>query len=314
MKLNKFRQAVLIVVAAAASVVASTSAASAASLRFFGLTENNALVSFDLNSLDETQQISVSGVDGTLLGIDFRPANNKLYGITDANSIYTIDPMTGAATLQSMLSPLPFNGGQLSGFDFNPAADRLRLVGSNDQNFRINVDTGQIADFDANTPGVQPDGTLAYAAGDVNAGANPNITAAAYTNSFLGAPAGRLTQLYDIDYVLDTLVLQNPPNSGTLNTIGALGFDFSEKGGFDIFSPAAGDNTAYATSNGMFYTINLATGQATSKGAIGSGNTQLVGLAATSVPEPTSIITLMGLGVAILGYRRKTHASSSSNV
>ncbi|NEP15598.1 MAG: DUF4394 domain-containing protein [Leptolyngbya sp. SIO4C1] len=311
MKFNKFGRAMFVVVAAAAGFIASASAVSAATISFLGLTDSNALISFDLDDLTKTRQIGVSGVDGTLLGIDFRPANNLLYGVTDTNKIYTINPVTGAATLQSTLSPLSFNGGQLSGLDFNPAADRLRLVGSNDQNFRINVDTGAIADFDAVTPGVQPDGTLIYAAGDVNAGADPNITAAGYTNSFLGAPAGRSTQLYDIDYVLDTLVLQSPPNDGTLNTVGALGFDFDEKGGFDIFSPSADSNTAYATSGGLLYTIDLATGQATSQGAIGSGDTRLIGLATTSVPEPASVLALCGLGLVVFSRRRQTNARSS---
>ena len=313
MKLNQFSRATLVVAAAAASLMASASAASAATISFFGLTENNALVSFNLKDLTKTQQINVSGINGTLLGVDFRPANNMLYGITDTKNIYTINPKTGVAALQSELSPLSFNGGQVSGFDFNPAADRLRLVGSNDQNFRINVDTGVIADFDAVTPGIQPDGTLAYADGDVNAGADPNVTAAGYTNSFLGNPAGRSTQLYDIDYVLDTLVLQSPPNDGTLNTVGALGFDFEEKGGFDIFSPSADNNTAYATSGGLLYTVDLATGQATAQGAIGSGDTRLVGLAATSVPEPASVAALLGLGLAVFSRRRQTDASSSSD-
>ncbi|MGF1521834.1 MAG: DUF4394 domain-containing protein [Leptolyngbyaceae cyanobacterium] len=232
--------------------------------------------------------------------------NGLLYGITDTNDIYTIDVMTGAATLESTLSPLDFMDGQQSGFDFNPAADRLRLVGSNDQNFRINVDNGAIADFDPDTPGVQPDGTLTYATGDVNEGVDPNITAVGYTNSFPGAPAGRSTQLYGIDFALDTLVLQDPPNAGTLNTVGSLGIDFDTVGGFDIFSPSNDDNTAFATSNGTLYRIDLATGAAAAQGAIGSGDTRLVGLATTEVPEPVSMTALMGVGaVAILRRRRQ---------
>ena len=306
MILNKLSRVLLVAVAAAAtSLVASTTAATAATIGFFGLTENNTLLSFDLDDPANTQQISVSGVDGDLLGVDFRPANGKLYGITNANKIYTIDTKTGSASFQSQLSPLSFDGGQTSGFDFNPAADRLRLEGSNDQNFRINVDTGEIADTDPDTPGVQPDGTIAYAAGDINAGKNPNITAVGYTNSFRGAPAGRSTQLYGVDYVKDILVLQDPPNDGTLNTVGDLGFDFDEKGGFDIFSPGAGNNTAYAASGGSLYTVNLANGEALALGSIGDGETQFVGLAATSVPEPGTVLALCGLGVALASSRHR---------
>ncbi len=313
MTLSKLNRALLVAVAAATSIAATTTAATAATIGFFGLAENNTLLSFNLDNPANTQQVGISGVRGKLLGVDFRPANGKLYGITNTNRIYTIDTATGAATFESRLSPLRFRGGQKSGFDFNPAADRLRLEGSNDQNFRINVDTGEIADFDPATPGVQPDGTIAYLAGDVNAGENPNITAVGYTNSFLGAPAGRSTQLYGIDYVKDTLVLQNPANDGALATIGALGFDFDRKGGFDIFSPSAGNNTAYAASGGSLYTVDLASGAALSLGSIGSGNTRLVGLAATSVPEPATVLALCGLGAVLVGSRRRHEASGNSS-
>ncbi len=262
-----------------------------ADVRVFGLTDRNTLVSLDLSGAGKPTSINVTGVEGSLIGIDVRSANGLLYGATDTNKLYTIDFNTGAATFVSTLSA-PFNGGKQSGFDFNPAADRLRLVGSNDQNFRINVDTGALADFDPNTPGVQPDGNLAYVAGDVNFGINPNITAAAYTNAFPGlpTPAGvtsptRTTQLFGIDSNLDVLVLQNPPNNGGLQTIGSLGIDFDTTGGFDIFSPQSGTNIALATSNSTLYSIDLATGKATTIGAIGAYN--FIGLAAAAVTDAT---------------------------
>jgi hypothetical protein len=158
------------------------------------------------------------------------------------------------AKLVSTLSQ-PFEGGTISGFDFNPVPDRLRLVGDNDQNFRINVDTGEVT----------VDGTLAFADGDKNSGVNPNITASAYTNSFAGATT---TQLFNIDTLLDTLVLQNPPNNGTLVTVGELGVDFDTLGGFDILSSADGTNAAFAVSDSVLYAINLETGAATKLGML----------------------------------------------
>ena len=62
-------------------------------------------------------------------------------------------------------------------------------------------------------------------------GAIPAIVASAYTNSTPGATA---TQLFGIDSDLDILVLQNPPNSGTLSTIGSLGVDTGDRVGFDV--------------------------------------------------------------------------------
>lgn len=222
---------------------------------------NNTLVRFGSD-----REIRVTGIDdGRLLGIDFRPSNGLLYGVTDSDKIYTINPNTGAATYVSTLST-SFNGGFQSGIDFNPVADRLRIVGSNDQNFRVNVDTGAVS-FD--TP-------LAFAAGDANAGVDPNITAAAYTNSRAGATS---TQLFGIDYDLNALVLQNPPNNGILTTRVPLGINFDPLGGFDIFTDAGGMNTAFVVSGPTLYTIDLSTGAATRLGFL-SGSS-FIGLAVT---------------------------------
>ena len=238
------------------------------------LTDDNTLVSFDSNNPGASQFTSIIGVEGVLLGIDTRPANGSIYGIDTANNIYTIDPDSGEASYVSTLDT-PFEGGTISGFDFNPAADRLRLVGDNDQDFRINVDTGEVT----------VDGTLAFADGDTNEGVNPNITAAAYTNSFDGTTA---TQLYDIDTLLNDLVLQDPPNDGTLVTVGDLGIDFDTLGGFEIVSFVEGDNTAYAVSNTALYSIDLNTGAASSLGAVGSlESLNLQGLTAVDDNSPT---------------------------
>ncbi|MGB3767274.1 MAG: DUF4394 domain-containing protein, partial [Phormidesmis sp.] len=138
------------------------------------LTGDDKLIAFDTNRPGQnTTKIDITGTDAPLLGIDIRPSNGQIYGITTANTIYTIDPKTGAATQVSKLVGASFEGTNVSGFDFNPAADRLRLVGDNDQDFRINVETGAVI----------VDGTLAYADGDINAGENPRVTAAAYTNA-----------------------------------------------------------------------------------------------------------------------------------
>ncbi|HEY9768347.1 MAG TPA: DUF4394 domain-containing protein [Coleofasciculaceae cyanobacterium] len=236
--------------------------------KFVALTDDNTLVSFDPANPADTDSVAVTGVDGALLGIDTRPADGLIYGITTANNIYTIDADSGAATYVSTLN-MPFEGGTISGFDFNPVADRLRLVGDNDQNFRINVDTGEVT----------VDGTLAFAEGDTNNGVNPNVTAAAYTNSFDGTDS---TELYNIDTLLNDLVLQNPPNDGTLVTAGDLGIDFDTLGGFDILSSPDGENAAFAVSDSTLYTVDLDTGMAFSLGEIGSDNANLQGLTIVS--------------------------------
>jgi hypothetical protein len=299
MKLN--RLSTILTTAAVTTLVSlfgAVTPALAATVQLIGLTDSNSLVLFNPDNPSRTRSVSVTGVSGNLLGIDIRPANGLLYGITDENDIYIIDIRTGEANLVSSLSPIEFEGGFESGFDFNPVPDRLRLVGSNDQNFRINIDTGAIAPLDPMAPAFSPDGTLAYAPGDDNFGVDPNITAAAYTNSFAPSPdPTRMTQLFGIDSALDVLVLQSPPNNGVLVTIGSLGVDFDTVGGFDILSDGMGGNIAYAASNSTLYSIDLSNGSAGTLGMIGDDSVRLVGLAATSVPETaTGAASLLGLG------------------
>ena len=95
--------------------------------------------------------------------------------------------------------------------------------------------TGGLAGTDTN---------LAYVAGDPNFANNPNVTHSAYTDNFAGATT---TTLYGIDAGLDILVRQGglngtpSPNLGGLTTIGGLGINIAEDGGFDILS-SAGSN------------------------------------------------------------------------
>lgn len=226
-------------------------------LNFIGLTTDNTLVRFGGNFGRNKRSIKVKGIDGNLQGIDFRPANGLLYGVTDTDNVYIINPDTGSAKLVSKLSS-SFDGGFQSGFDFNPVPDRLRIVGSNDQNFRTNVDTGA----------VNVDKSLAYAAGDSNAGKDPNITGIAYINNRAGATS---TQLFGIDYDLDVLVLQDPPNDGNLKTIGSLGVNFAPVAGFDIVTDDKGTNTAFAVSGDTLFNIDLSTGAAKKVGPVPVG-------------------------------------------
>ncbi|NJL10070.1 MAG: DUF4394 domain-containing protein [Calothrix sp. SM1_7_51] len=226
-------------------------------LTFLGLTADNTLVRFGGNRGIANRPIKVKGIDGNLQGIDFRPANGMLYGVTDTDNVYIINPDTGEAKLVSKLSS-SFDGGFQSGFDFNPVPDRLRIVGSNDQNFRTNVDTGA----------VNVDRPLAYAAGDPNTGKDPNITGIGYINNRAGATA---TQLFGIDYDLDVLVLQDPPNDGSLKTIGSLGVNFAPVAGFDIVTDDKGTNTAFAVSGDTLFNIDLSTGAAKKVGPVPVG-------------------------------------------
>lgn len=217
----------------------------------FALTVSNKLISFDRATPGTVRtNVAISGLQSgeSLVGIDFRPADGVLYGVSSTGRIYTINTSTGAATLKSTLmadaadTTAPYGGltGDQFGVDFNPAADRLRVVGSAGQSLRINVDTG------ATTTD-----------GSINGGAaSTSITASAYTNSFAGTGT---TTLFGLDSVNDMLYTQNPPNNGTLASGVALGIDVSAANGFDI---DATTNLGYAifTIGGArgLYTVNLA--------------------------------------------------------
>jgi hypothetical protein len=270
-----------------------------------GLTAADELVTFDSATPGTASTpVSVTGLGGseTLLGIDYRPATGQLFGLGSTGQIYTINATTGAATAVGS-TPLTLTGTNF-GVDFNPQVDRLRIVSDSDENLRANPDTGAAVDSDPNTVGVQNDTTLAYATGDANAAANPNVTAAAYNNNFASTGS---TTLYVMDTTLNTLATQGSgpgvtpvvsPNSGQLFTVGALGVDVGDVGGFDV---AESDGVAYAAfvpsggTGSTLYTVNLTTGAATATGAIGT-NLTLKGLSA--VPVQRSIFVLASSGTA----------------
>jgi hypothetical protein len=253
-------------------VIGAPRAVGARDFELIALDASNTMLRFSDVRPGNVIATKVSGVNGTLIGLDHRPANGRLYGVSSANDVYAIDRASGAATLISTLT-IAFDAGPRSGVDFNPQTDRLRLVGGNGQNLRVHVDLGAAA---TDTP-------LRYAPKDSNAGKRPAIAAAAYTNSVANAPA---TKLLDIDSDLDILALQDPPNDGLLMTIGPLGADFGPLAGFDVVSEG-GIDRAFAVSGTVLYEIDVASGAARPLGTVGTppGST-LIGL--TVVPDTTA--------------------------
>jgi hypothetical protein len=204
-----------------------------------------------------------------------------------------VNTSSGAATSIGAPGQFVLNGSSFA-FDFNPTVDRIRVTSDADQNLRLNPLNGALA---------ATDGPLAYAAGDANAGANPNVVGSAYTNSFNGAST---TTLYNIDSNLDILVRQDPPNNGTLNTVGSLGFNTGSGVGFDIapFSNLALASLTGANGISSLFNINLGTGAATSLGVIGNGLT--IRDIAIAVPEPETVaLMLVGLG-GLFASRQRT--------
>jgi hypothetical protein len=275
-----------------------------------GVTTDNRLLTFKTTSpgtLDSN--VAVTGLQGgeAIVGIDVRPANGRLYVVTDAARLYTLDATTGAATMAGMLSadagdatnPFAMLSGTTFGVDFNPLADRLRVVSDLEQNLRANADTGATT----------TDATLLRGAFAV--------TAAAYTNNFMGTTA---TTLYVIDTQNDRLLAQNPPNNGTLNDVGALGLDATAVNGFEIVGP----DTALAvlsTANApaALYTVNLTTGGALLVGNVTTpqASDRITGISAlptAATPAPDSTVHAVLNGVTLTSFARNAPSQLSTSV
>ncbi len=237
---------------AAAAMIAAAQSAQAATL--IGLTADNALVRIDAETRRAAAPIAISGADGRVLGIDQRPQDGRLYGVTERGQIVTLDPMTGRATEVSRLNT-PFESGERVVMDFNPVANRLRLMGMSGVNLRVNVDTGEAI----------RDGDVKYAPGTQYAETAPRVVAGAYTNSVAGMQA---TALYTIDPLLGLLNLQNPPNDGVQQPRGMLGLSVPPGVAFDILSDGAGGNRSFVLASGALHSINLETGALTAAGAV----------------------------------------------
>jgi Domain of unknown function (DUF4394) len=235
-------------------------------LRVIGLTDEGRLVGFKARSPKRTRDIGavtgLSGSDTALVGIDFRVQDGKLYGVDNGGGVYTIDPTTAQATFVNALS-VPLSGKSFA-VDFNPAADRLRIVSDTGQNLAHNVNAGGVT---------AANGVLTYTVPPAAAVPAAGITAAAYTNNDLNQPA-TATTLFDLDTMQDQVVVQSPPGAGILVATGMLGVDAGADAGFDIYSQLSSSvtvaNVPLATimTNGKytFYLINLTTGDATSLG------------------------------------------------
>ncbi|MFN2453160.1 MAG: DUF4394 domain-containing protein [Pyrinomonadaceae bacterium] len=246
------------------------------------------LISFDFSApatLRSDMQITGLQAGEILKGIDFRPATGQLFGLGSSSRLYIINPDTAVATQVGSAFTTTLNSTFFYGFNFNPVPDRIRVIGNvNQQNLRLNPNTGAIAATDTN---------VAYASGDTNFGDPPNIVAVAYNNNVAGATS---TTNYGIDVrsggntpagtarlvtVGSVNGSPNSPNTGLLSTVATI-TDASGASlltnnlvGFDI----AQDGTAYLSvtppnpfnAPSTLYTLNLSSGRATPVGVIGSG-------------------------------------------
>lgn len=241
--------------------------------RVYALTMRDDLLRFDGDEPGNIQKrVSIKGLgDNNLVGIDFRPANGLLYGLSKGGNVYLIRLDNGQAqrvsTLRTAGGQRVTPQGQSFGIDFNPTVDRLRVVSNADQNLRVNVGTGETI----------VDGDMRYAGG----GASPSTTGVAYENSRAGAFGGE-TEIYYVETDRDRLTEAADPNSGVMTTVGGLRVSAGSLAGFDIVT-RMGMNAGYAAlqpggAGSGFYNVDRSTGQAKRIGPIGN-NTDVEGIA-----------------------------------
>ena len=313
-------------IALALGFIASASVlnvANAASL--VGLTTSNQLAFFDSTNVAASTLVGINGLSGSerLVGIDLRPSNNTIYGVSDANNIYTLSS-TGQATFVAGLrtvsgdvsTPYSIRPSVGYGFDFNPVADfaggaSLRFINTAGDNLAINVNTGA---------------AVAGVVGNTASNIGTGYSAAAYTNS---TPNGSLgsTQLYYINSDTNTLSRHvpvagatgttpgasfNAPNIVTVGNLGlGAGVDIVSADGFEIFSDSfafaaltivTGPGARDAATN--LYSINLQTGQATLAGLF-NGTLRGLTAAPSAVPVPAAAWLFGSALLGLAGFRRK---------
>jgi hypothetical protein len=225
-------------------------------------------------------------------GIEFVPATGDFYAIGASGRPYSLNPSTGEALTANLGPP----AGTHIGFAYDRGEDILRVGGTARRNlaYRPAGDRPFL---------LREDPAFAYAPTDPGVGISPSLMGAAYASDSQGA-----SRLYLLDSLRDVLVMEDPPYSGILHTIGPLGFDFNETGGFAVSLTTGIAYAALLPSNSLqssLYEINLATGAATIRGPIGGGLV-ITGLA---IPEPATVtILLCGLTLVFACLWMKRHA------
>ncbi len=302
------------------------------------LLTGNQVVAF--NTSDAAGAPSATSLTGVTAGdviasIDRRPQNGRLYGLgyngtSGTVRLYSVSTQTGIATAVGSTGSYVDAGGNpvrigvdsstRIGIDFNPAVDRLRVVTSSGQTFRINPNTGAFIDGDfggasGSVVGTNMDGAIN--------GGTTTVEEGAYTNN--QPNNGSITTLYTLDSVTDSLYIQTPPNAGTQASGLSLGTDIIAARGFDIPSGinASSSNAAVSSGQGfailelasssqqVFCQVNLASGAISATDLIGNVSTDILGLA-LQTPSGVPMVALSADGLSLLRFRSTTPGTATS--
>lgn len=231
----------------------------------FGVTPENVLVTFDSARpqvlLDAVAIQGIARPGEVVTDIDVRTTTGLLYGHSNQGRLYQINPASGLALVVGDAIPVPSAN---IGFDFDPRADLVRMLGNRGENVVREPVFGLF---------VRRANDLAYASGDFSERFAPRITGAAFFNN-VPDPAFRL--LYGIDHARNALVRvgRTTIDEGLVTTIGSLGRDVTSRVGLDIAPETNAMFASLQTAGQSFsrlYHINYATGRANPVGRIGAG-------------------------------------------
>jgi len=208
----------------------------------------------------------------TVVGLDFRPVDRRAYVLTDAGQLYVLtgSDYSGAVAVGVPLGTQPELADDAESFaagvalDFNPDADRLRVVTADGTNLVVDPNSGDIVTEQAD---------VAYAADDDNEGFTAEVTGAAYTGVEFGdAETATATRLFVLDTANDTLANQSASadTAGQLTTLGDLTegdelLDVDEVNGFDVsgntgIAYAALDPEGEGSLDAGLYVVDLTSG------------------------------------------------------
>lgn len=243
----------------------------------YALTSTGRILGFDAaepTKIKTGVRVTGLGANESLIQLDYRPATGTFYGMTNQVRLCIVDPVTGVA---SLVSNTAFTSETLTSqvIDFNPVADRLRVIASQ-QNLRVNPNDGTL---------VMADTDVFFDSGDVNDDSAPQLAALAYDQNRSG---GASTTLFALDVPTQSLVrvgskngAPDSPNTGRLFTVAKLSVPFTASSGFDV--EPDGD-TAYAAlsasgAGAVLYRIDLKTGAADRVDEIDDGDVTIISLA-----------------------------------
>jgi|SRR5579872_2286423 len=272
---------------------------------------------------------------GTVVGLAFAAAGNlsatpMLYGITNAGTLFTVDPTTlvtntlGTVAGSVALIGVATNGTSLYTFDRN--TDRILQIDPTNANTLSTIDIGLVAGT-----AVIGEGDLTFSSTTQGYISSAQFPTSAYYSFTLGSP-GSNTLLHSDSTTsrvfLDGLAVESGTLYGlqqggagfyTVNTttgiptlVGSTGLTgVAYSFGGLAFNSLSGTTYGALANNNLsnLFTINVSTGAATLLGPIGTF-TNVAGLAefdaggSVTTPEPGSILLLTSGLLAILSRRR----------